>query len=151
MRYYMAYGSNLNKSRMRRRCPDAYPVGKTVLPNYQLVFRRGVLTIEPEQGSSVPVVVWAISREDERSLDRYEGFPHLYYKQEFPIVFSGRSGGKVKEIITDAMAYIMTDGYPIQEPSVPYMVTCMKGYDDFGLDMTPLFEAKDRAEKGGVQ
>ena len=151
MRYYMAYGSNLNKSQMRRRCPDAYPVGKTVLPNYQLVFRRGVLTIEPKQGSSVPVVVWAISREDERSLDRYEGFPRLYYKQEFPIVFSGRSGGKVKEIITDAMAYIMTDGHPIQEPSVPYMVTCMKGYDDFGLDMTPLFEAKDRAEKGGVQ
>ena len=149
MRYYMAYGSNLNKSQMRRRCPDAYPVGKTVLPNYQLVFRRGVLTIEPEQGSSVPVVVWAISREDERSLDRYEGFPRLYYKQEFPIVFSGRSGGKVKEIITDAMAYIMTDGHPIQEPSVPYMITCMKGYDDFGLDMTPLFEAKDRAEKGG--
>lgn len=151
MKYYLAYGSNLNKSQMRRRCPDAYSVGKTVLPNYQLVFRRGVLTIEPEQGSFVPVAVWAISRDDEKSLDRYEGFPHLYYKQEFPIVFSGRSGGKVKEIITDAMAYIMTDGHPIQEPSVPYMVTCMKGYDDFGLDMTPLFEAKDRAEKGGVQ
>jgi len=29
------------------------------------------------------------------------------------------------------------------------MMTCMKGYDDFGLDMTPLFQAKDRAEKGG--
>ena len=151
MKYYLAYGSNLNKSQMRRRCPDAYPVGKTVLPNYQLVFRRGVLTIEPEQGSFVPVAVWAISRDDEKSLDRYEGFPHLYYKHEFPIVFSGRSGGKAQEIITDAMAYIMADGYPIQGPSVPYMMTCMKGYDDFGLDMTPLFEAKDRAEKGGVQ
>jgi hypothetical protein len=149
MRYYLAYGSNLNRTQMRHRCPDAYPVGKTVLPNYQLVFRRGVLTIEPEHGSSVPVVVWAISREDERRLDRYEGFPRLYYKHEFPLVFTGESRGKATEIIVDGMAYIMTDGYPIQEPSILYMMTCMKGYDDFGLDMTPLFEAKDRAEKGG--
>ena len=150
MRYYMAYGSNLNKSQMRHRCPDAYPVGKTVLPNYQLVFRRGVLTIEPEQGSSVPVVVWAISREDERSLDRYEGFPRLYYKHEFPLVFTGESREKATEIIVDGMAYIMADGYPIQTPSEFYMRTCMEGYLNFGMNPDPLLEAYRRA-KGGVQ
>ena len=148
MRYYMAYGSNLNKSQMRRRCPDAYPVGTCRLNNYQLVFRRGVLTIEPEQGSFVPVAVWAISRDDEKSLDRYEGFPHLYYKHEFPIVFSGESMGKATEIITDCMAYIMTDGYPIQEPSSSYLHTCLRGYQDFNLDPAPLMKALAES-KGG--
>ena len=148
MRYYLAYGSNLNRTQMRHRCPDAYPVGKTVLPNYQLVFRRGVLTIEPEQGSSVPVVVWAISREDERSLDRYEGFPRLYYKHEFPLVFTGESRGKATEIIVDGMAYIMTDGFPIQEPSFAYLRTCSQGYKDFGIDTKPLMKAYRKSTGG---
>jgi hypothetical protein len=150
MRYYLAYGSNLNRGQMRYRCPDAYPVGTCRLNNYQLVFRRGVLTIEPEQGSSVPVVVWAISREDERSLDRYEGFPRLYYKHEFPLVFTGESRGKATEIIVDGMAYIMTDGHPVQPPSDSYMRTCVEGYLHFGMNPDPILEAYRRA-KGGVQ
>ena len=150
MRYYLAYGSNLNRGQMRYRCPDAYPVGTCRLNNYQLVFRRGVLTIEPEQGSFVPVAIWAISRDDEKSLDRYEGFPHLYYKHEFPLVFSGKSGGKDTEIIVDGMAYIMTDGFPIQAPSESYMRTCMEGYRNFGIDPDPLLDAYNRA-KGGDQ
>ena len=144
MKYYLAYGSNLNKSQMARRCPDAVPVATTFIPNHQLVFRRGVLTIEFKPGASVPVAVWKISEQDERNLDGYEGFPHLYRKQEFPIILTGWKDGKkaVEEKVGEAMAYIMNPGRPIQAPSVPYMMTCMKGYDDFGLDMTPLFEAK---------
>lgn len=150
MRYYLAYGSNLNRGQMRYRCPDAYPVGTCRLNNYQLVFRRGVLTIEPEQGSFVPVAVWAISRDDEKSLDRYEGFPRLYYKHEFPLVFTGESMGKATEVIVDGMAYIMTDGFPIQAPSESYMRTCMEGYLNFGINPDPLLEAYRRA-KGGDQ
>lgn len=148
MRYYLAYGSNLNRGQMRFRCPDAYPVGTCRLNNHKLVFRRGVLTIEPEQGSFVPVAVWAISRNDEKSLDRYEGFPRLYYKQEFPLVLSGESMGKVTEIITDSMAYIMADGHPIQEPSNSYLQTCLRGYQDFHLDPAPLMKALAES-KGG--
>ena len=150
MRYYMAYGSNLNRGQMRHRCPDAYPVGTCELHNYKLAFRRGVLTIEPEPGESVPVAVWAISREDEKSLDRYEGFPFLYYKHEFPIVLSGKSGGKVTEIIVDSMAYIMTNGFPVQEPTAGYLQTCLQGYRDFHLDPAPLMKAYQESKGGNA-
>ena len=150
MRYYLAYGSNLNRGQMRYRCPDAYPVGTCLLKNHKLVFRRGFLTIEPDQGSSVPVAVWAISRDDEKNLDRYEGYPRFYYKKEFPLVFSGREGDQVREIIVDGMAYIMTDGFPIQAPSDTYMRTCMEGYLNFGINPDPLLDAY-REAKGGEQ
>ena len=150
MRYYLAYGSNLNRAQMRHRCPDAYPVGTCLLKNHKLVFRRGFLTIEPEQGASVPVAVWAISRDDEKNLDRYEGYPRFYYKKEFPLVFSGREGDQVREIIVDGMAYIMTDGFPIQAPSDTYMRTCMEGYLNFGINPDFLLDAY-REAKGGEQ
>jgi hypothetical protein len=150
MRYYLAYGSNLNRAQMRQRCPNAYPVGTCMLNNHKLVFRRGFLTIEPEQGASVPVAVWAISRDDEKNLDRYEGYPRFYYKKEFPLVFSGREGNQVREIIVDGMAYIMTDGFPIQAPSDTYMRTCMEGYLNFGINPDFLLDAY-REAKGGEQ
>ena len=32
---YIAYGSNMNIEQMSRRCPNAKPIGKTVLKNYR--------------------------------------------------------------------------------------------------------------------
>ena len=141
MKYYMAYGSNPNKAQMAFRCPDAVPVGLAVLQNWELVFRRGVLTIEPKQGASVPIGIWEISDADEKSLDRYEGFPRFYRKQYFPMMLRGGDVG-------DVMAYIMTDGFPIQEPSFAYLRTCSQGYKDFGIDTKPLMKAY-RKSKGG--
>ena len=87
MKYYLAYGSNLNMEQMARRCPGAEPIGAALLPNSELVFRRGFLTIEPKQGSSVPVGIWRISDENEKALDRYEGFPKFYRKEYFDLPF----------------------------------------------------------------
>ena len=39
-------------------------------------------TIEKEAGCKVPVVVWAISKADEKNLDRYEGWPSFYVKED---------------------------------------------------------------------
>ena len=156
MKYYLAYGSNLNKFQMNFRCPDAVPVAVTKIPNYELAFRRGVLTIEPCPGSYVPVAVWKISAADEKSLDRYEGFPRLYREEVFPILLHGyrdmeayKAGKKdVTEKVGEAMVYIMNDGYRIEEPSMAYMRTCTQGYKDFGLDTAPLMKAY-RKTKGG--
>ena len=35
--YYIAYGSNLNKSQMKQRCKDAVCVGSSMLENYKLI------------------------------------------------------------------------------------------------------------------
>ena len=152
MKYYLAYGSNLNKAQMASRCPGAKPIGKTRLPKYELVFRRGYLTIEPKHGSSVPVGVWEISDDDERNLDRYEGFPRFYIKELVPIMLNGFDGfgKKVSEKVGDAIVYIMNDGFPIQEPSNQYYTTVRQGYIDFNFcheDFDRLWYAMDRARR----
>lgn len=131
---YIAYGSNLHRPQMARRCPEATVIGVSQIPNYTLRFRgSGVATIEPRKGSSVPVVVWEISRDDERNLDYYEGFPILYTKQNFKIKLNG-------ETVT-AMAYVMTPGRKLSRPPAAYFNTILYGYEDFGFDVAILKKA----------
>ena len=138
MKYYLAYGSNLNKKQMKTRCPDAVPVGSCVVNDYELVF-RGVATIEPKPGASVQCGIWKISADDERSLDRYEGYPRLYVKQDFWVTMKGKT--------IRAMAYVMTNGIRrLSPPSTGYLLTIAEGYDDFGLDDKPLSIAATRRE-----
>ena len=61
-RLYVAYGSNLNLTQMAFRCPTAKVVGKGELKDYELLFRGGrrgaVATVEPKEGSAVPVLIF---------------------------------------------------------------------------------------------
>ena len=139
MKYYLAYGSNLNKRQMKRRCPGAVPVGSVTIQDYELVF-RGVATIEPKAGASVQCGIWKINAEDERSLDRYEGFPRLYEKQHFWVPLNGKT--------VRALAYIMVEGkHRKQPPYTDYLMTIMEGYDDFSFDEKPLVIAA--TQEGG--
>ena len=92
-RYYIAYGSNLNIPQMRMRCPGARIIGTSVIEGYRLLFKGSrtgsYLTIEPQEGASVPVAAWAVTEEDEAVLDRYEGFPAFYYKKEMGAAAQG--------------------------------------------------------------
>ena len=95
-KFYLAYGSNLNVKQMQFRCSDARIVGTAEIPNYQLLFKGSktgsYLTIEPKQGCTVPAAVWSVSERDELALDRYEGYPHFYYKTELelPLAETGK-------------------------------------------------------------
>lgn len=139
---YLAYGSNLDVNQMLRRCPDAVMIGSSVIKNHELRFRGnyrciGVATIEPKKGSSVPVGIWLISSEDERSLDRYEGYPFLYTKKTLQVPFRGD--------FLSAMVYTMTKGHDIAPPSSAYLETISTGYDDFGFNKAPLIRAAKKA------
>lgn len=138
MKYYFAYGSNLNRKQMARRCPDSVAVGKTVLDGYKLAFRRGYLTIEPENGASVQLGVYRISDADERALDRYEGYPNFYFKTIVWVHLGSR--------VIAGMIYVMRDGFPVIGPSETYLETCRIGFSDFGLDQEPLEDACRRAK-----
>ena len=114
-RYYIAYGSNLNIRQMLMRCPDARVAGTSVIEDYQLLFKGSktgsYLTIEPKEGSSVPVAVWSVSETDELALDRYEGYPSFYYKKELQIPITGIRTGKVR--VRKAFVYIMHEERPL--------------------------------------
>ena len=79
---YFAYGSNLNLSQMRRRCPGSRPVRAHFLEEHELVL-RGVANIEDAPGSHIPGAIYEICESDEKTLDGYEGFPTLYTKLYF--------------------------------------------------------------------
>lgn len=138
MKLYVAYGSNLNRGQMAHRCPDAHIVGRGVIDDYALKYRGSktgaYLTIIREKGKTVPVVVWAISEQDERELDRYEGFPTFYYKKRMTVhLENGKS--------IYAMAYIMFDKARPGIPSEYYIQTCLRGYLENGLDTDIFYES----------
>lgn len=142
MRYYIAYGSNLHVAQMRRRCPDAVAVGTAWLDNYRLAFRGSktgaYLTILPDKRTRVPVGIWAISEDDERNLDRYEGYPTFYGKHDETITLQ-RFDGTTEQVT--AMVYTMRADAPKGTPSQSYVNTCSVGYDCFGLPQEYLLRA----------
>lgn len=138
MKYYVAYGSNLNKHQMKYRCPNSKPLCAGELRDYELLFRGSktgsYATVEPKKGSSVPVGIWEISPMDEKSLDRYEGYPSFYYKKTVDV--HTKYG-----ILPAAMIYIMHEDRPIGQPTEHYVEVCLEGYDDFGLNKLDFVDA----------
>ena len=86
MNYYIAYGSNLYSEQFYHRCPDTELVSSGVLRDYILAFcgsnGNAFLTVKKQSGCAVPVAIYRISPRDERSLDRYEGYPNFYIKTQ---------------------------------------------------------------------
>ena len=149
IKFYLAYGSNLNVQQMRFRCPDAKVVGTAEIPDYQLLFKGSktgsYLTIEKKKGGMVPVAVWAVSKRDELALDRYEGFPNFYYKTEMELPVKCRKVDKTKTLT--AFVYIMHEERKLGIPSHAYVKTCVQGYRDFGFDLKHLRLAFDLSER----
>lgn len=140
---YIAYGSNLNLPQMEKRCPAAKVLGTSDIKDYALVFRGGrygaVATIEPCEGSSVPVLLWEITPEDEKALDVYEGYPSFYGKETMDLLLDGRT--------VPAMVYVMTPGHRLGYPSDIYYNTIHDGYKTAGFDTDILEQALDYTEQ----
>ncbi len=134
-RLYVAYGSNLNLPQMKRRCPKAKIAGVSEIEGHELLF-RGVATIEPKEGGKVPVGLFRITPEDERALDRYEGWPHLYRKEMLELELNGRP--------VSAMAYVMNEGRKAALPAGYYYDVIAEGYRTFGFDEKVLEQAMGR-------
>lgn len=137
---YIAYGSNLNLSQMEQRCPTARVIGASEIKDYELVFRgsrySAVATIEPCEDSNVPVLLWRIQAEDEKSLDRYEGYPNFYEKENMEIVLNSST--------VSAMVYAMTPGHELGIPSKRYKKSIEDGYIEAGFDTDILQNAVDK-------
>jgi len=117
--YYLAYGMNTNREAMASRCPKAKPMGGFYLPDYRLVF-RGVADFRHDIDMVLPVVLWEITQDCLRALDKLEGFPHLYDR---------------RKINGDWLIYDMNGNKgALRKPSHHYYTMISEGYRDFGLD-----------------
>ena len=145
-RYYIAYGSNLNVKQMTRRCHTAEIKGTGVIRDYQLLFKGSssgaYLTIEKKKGGTVPVGIWTVTERDEKFLDRYEGYPNLYYKKDIQVRVKSIKTGRSE--LLDCFAYIMHENRRRAYPGLSYVMTCFEGYDDFGFDEKYLVEALEQ-------
>ena len=121
---YFAYGSNLHHFQMKRRCKDSIFLKKINLKDFKLTFRSKyrAADIEPKKNSIVPGGLFEISKSDEKKLDIYEDYPHLYKKYYF---YYYR-----KKVMT----YTMVKKTSFKFPTEYYLNIVKKGYKNCMLD-----------------
>ena len=132
--YYFAYGSNLSRKQMLRRCPDDEPKFKATLPDYKLIYtgrstewqNGGVASIKPFKGETVVGAIYEISEDCLDSLDIYEGFPTVYDRKNLAVFTE--SGEPV-----EAITYIKVEESVETPPSQKYLDTIQDGYRDWGI------------------
>src|SRR3972149_3417519 len=86
--FYFAYGSNMERHHMKRRCRSAKFVAAVTLRDYELNFTGtssmwggGVADLSPAKGKVVEGVLWDISEADLKELDEYEGYHKVYVRR----------------------------------------------------------------------
>ena len=143
-KYYIAYGSNMDEQQMAVRCRDAGLVGTGFIQGYELLFKGSLTgcyaTIEPKEESTVPVTVWAISKADEKRLDRYEGFPTFYYKKDIEV--------QMKDGAITGLVYIMHEDRHCGMPFPWYYEQMERDYRKFGFDRAILKKALEASKAG---
>ena len=121
---YFAYGSNLHHVQMKRRCKESFFLKKINLKNFKLTFRSKyrAADIEPKKNSIVQGGLFEISKSDEKKLDVYEDFPHLYKKYYF--LYYGKK----------VMTYTMVKKTQFRYPTERYLNVIKRGYKDCKLN-----------------
>jgi len=70
---HFAYGSNMDRTVMRRHAPTAEPVGIATLAHHRFIITAdGYASIEPARAQSVHGVVWRLKPRDRVTLDLWE-------------------------------------------------------------------------------
>ena len=118
---YAAYGSNINLEQMAYRCPHSTVAGTAMLKGYELQFRHHA-TIEPNEESEVPVLLWE---------------PKYYRKENISLELNGET--------VEAMVYIMNGDTPLEAPTEQYYGIIKQGYKENGLDTRYLETAFEEA------
>jgi Gamma-glutamyl cyclotransferase, AIG2-like len=80
MTLHFAYGSNMSRALMRRRCPGARALGPARLDGWRFaIMREGYASIVPARGAAVHGVVWRLSPRDLAALKAYESLDRGLY------------------------------------------------------------------------
>ncbi len=89
---YFAYGANLSRAAMRRRCPGARAVGPALLEGYRFFIGiDGWGSVKPGAGDRVHGVVWRLTPRDIAALHAYELLHEgLYDVRHLPVRMGAR-------------------------------------------------------------
>jgi gamma-glutamylcyclotransferase (GGCT)/AIG2-like uncharacterized protein YtfP len=130
---YFAYGSNLSRTQMKKRCPDSAFIEVGRLRGRSLAFTirsshwdGGVADIVPDPAGEVWGVLYEISNDDLGLLDQYEGEGSSYGRFQTTIETSIGSVGGVW------VYEVLNRGGPFH-PSREYMQIMRKAASEFGF------------------
>jgi gamma-glutamylcyclotransferase (GGCT)/AIG2-like uncharacterized protein YtfP len=91
---YFSFGSNMDRKQMKERTPLAEYIGVGYIPNHDLVFNRkgsyrpgGVASVVPKEGVNTYGIVWAISPDELKEMDRIED-PKAYERIHKTVIMS---------------------------------------------------------------
>ena len=95
---HFAYGSNMDRAAMRRRCPGASAVGAAWLDNWRfIVTRDGYASVVPGPGETVHGVLWRLTPRDLAAVNAYESVDSgLYARRMFSV---RHAGGRVQALV----------------------------------------------------
>jgi len=87
MTLYFAYGSNMNRTVMRKRCPTAREAGGASLAGHRLIIMTdGYASVAPEPGGIVHGLLWRLAPRDVAVLNAYECLDSgLYRSVKMPV------------------------------------------------------------------
>jgi gamma-glutamylcyclotransferase (GGCT)/AIG2-like uncharacterized protein YtfP len=98
MTLHFAYGSNMSRALMGRRCPGAHALGPARLDGWRfMIMREGYASVASAPGGAVHGVVWRLSPRDLAALNAYESLHRgLYVRRVLPVVIgAGRRAALV--------------------------------------------------------
>ena len=81
MTLYFAYGANMERGAMRRRCPGATPLGTATLRGWRYVISEGYGSIAPAAGGCVHGVLWRLTPRDYAALNIFESLDSGLYRR----------------------------------------------------------------------
>ena len=108
------------------RCPGAKSLGAATLPHYAFEF-KSFATVTPKMGHNVEGVLWEITDECEKSLDRLEGYPIYYGKIIVWVEYNGE--------MVPCMTYLMYPEEELNYPSDSYVDMLTEGYTAHGINV----------------
>ena len=105
MTLYFAYGANMERDGMRKRCPGATALGPAVLRGFRYVIADGYGSVAPAPGAQVFGVLWRLTPRDLAALNLFESLDSgLYRRATFTVerdgkraralIYVGRGGGR---------------------------------------------------------
>jgi gamma-glutamylcyclotransferase (GGCT)/AIG2-like uncharacterized protein YtfP len=89
MTLYFAYGANMERAAMGKRCPGATALGPALLRGWRYVIAQGYGSIAPAPGLCVYGVLWRLTPRDLAALNAFESLDSGLYRRAFVTVEVG--------------------------------------------------------------
>jgi gamma-glutamylcyclotransferase (GGCT)/AIG2-like uncharacterized protein YtfP len=89
MTLHFAYGANMERAAMARRCPGAAALGLARLAGWRYVIAEGYGSVAPAAGSCVYGVLWRLTPRDLAALNAFESLDSGLYRRMHLTVEAG--------------------------------------------------------------